>query len=105
MGGKAKNIKKLLVFLGFWYFWEAWKRCLRHLGGCLGRFRKVFGHVGDKMACKRDKMATKRTNMATMSAKMSQHERERGVRFTRVLRRWSGNVVMLLRAEGVRAPS
>ena len=58
MGGKAKNIEKLQVFFGFWHFWEAWKRCLRHFGGCLGRFRNIFGHVGDKMACKRDKMAT-----------------------------------------------
>ena len=76
MGGKAKNIEKPYVFFGFWDFWEAWKRCLRHLGGCLGRFRNIFGHVGDKMACKRDKMATKRANMATKSAKMKQHERE-----------------------------
>ena len=76
MGGKAKNIEKPKVFLGFLHFWEVWKRCLRHLGGCLGRFRNIFGHVGDKMACKRDKMATKRANMATKSAKMSQHERE-----------------------------
>ena len=76
MGGKAKNIEKLVVFLRFWHFWEAWKRCLRHLGGCLGRFLNIFGHVGDKMACKRDKMATKRANMATKSTKMSQHERE-----------------------------
>ena len=76
MGWKAKNIEKPLVSLGFLHFWEAWKRCLRHLGGCLGRFRNIFGHVGDKMASKRDKMATKRANMATKSAKMSQHERE-----------------------------
>ena len=76
MGGQAKKIEKLMVFFGFLHFWEAWKRCLRHLGGCLGRFQNIFGHVGDKMACKRDKMATKRANMATKSAKMSQHERE-----------------------------
>ena len=76
MGGKAKNIEKPQVFVGFLHIWEARKRCLRHLGGCLGRFRNIFGHVGDKMACKRDKMATKRANMATKSAKMSQHERE-----------------------------
>ena len=77
MGGwKVKNIEKPLGFFGFLYFWEARKRCLRHLGGCLGRFRNIFGHVGDKMASKRDKMATKRANMATKSAKMSQHERE-----------------------------
>ena len=50
--------------------------CLKHLGGCLGRFRNIFLHVGDKVASKRDKMATKRANMATKSAKMSQHERE-----------------------------
>ena len=65
MGWKAKNIKKLMVFIGFLHFWEARKRCLRHLGGCLGRcwlddcfFRNIFGHVGDKMANKRGKMAT-----------------------------------------------
>ena len=64
MGGKAKNIEKSLVFFGFWHFWEAWKRCLRHLGGCLGRcwlegyvFRKFFGHVGDKRANSRGKIA------------------------------------------------
>ena len=60
----------------FLHFWEARKRCLRHLGGCLGQFRNISGHVGDQMASKRDKMATKRANMATKSAKMSQHERE-----------------------------
>ena len=83
MGWKAKNIEKQYVFISFLHFWEARKRCLRHLRGCLGRcwlhdliFRNVFGHVGDKMASKRDKMATKRVNMATKSAKMSQHERE-----------------------------
>ena len=76
MGGKAKNIETLLVFFGFWHFWEARKVCLRHLGGCLGRFRNIFGHVGEKMASKRDKMATKRADMSTKSAKMSQHERE-----------------------------
>ena len=69
MGGKAKNIEKPYVFFGFLHFGEARKRCLRHLGGCLGRFRNIFGHVGDKMA-------SKRANMATKSAKMSQHERE-----------------------------
>ena len=76
MGWKAKHVKKTLD-------WKALKRCLRHLGGCLGRcwlegcdFRMFFGHVGDKMANKRGKMATKRVNMATKSAKMSQHERE-----------------------------
>ena len=65
MGWKAKNIEKTIVFIGFLHFWEARKRCLRHLGGCLGRcwlhdliFRNVFGHVGDKMANKRGKMAT-----------------------------------------------
>ena len=76
MGGQAKNIEKPLVFLVFLQFWEAWKRCLRHLGGCLGRFQNIFGHVGDQMASKRDKTATKRANMAIKSAKMSQHERE-----------------------------
>ena len=76
MGGQAKNIEKPLVFIVFVHFWEARKRCLRHLGGCLGRFRNIFGDVGDKIASKRDKMATKRANMATESAKMSQHERE-----------------------------
>ena len=76
MGGKAKNIKQLEVFLRFLHFWEARKRCLRHLGSYLGRFRNIFGHVGEKMASKRDKMATKKANMATKSAKMSQHERE-----------------------------
>ena len=76
MGGKAKNIEKLLVFFSFLHFWEAWKRCLRHLGGCLGRVRNIFEHVGEKMASKQDKMATKRAHMATKSAKMSQHERE-----------------------------
>ena len=35
MGGKAKNIEKLLVFFGVWYFWEAWKRCLSILGAVL----------------------------------------------------------------------
>ena len=101
MGGKAKNIEKPLVFLCVWHFWEAWKRCLRHLEGCLGQFRNIFGHVGDKMACKRDKMATKRANMATKSAKMSQHERECGSRFTRVFCKCYASVVMLTRAEGV----
>ena len=55
MGWKAKNIKKPMVFIGFLHFWEARKRCLRHLGGCLGRcwlhdlvFWNVFGHVGDQ---------------------------------------------------------
>ena len=77
MGGKAKNIKtNFRVFAVFFALCETRKRCLRHLGGCLGRFRNNFGHVGDKMASKRDKMATKRANMATKSAKMSQHERE-----------------------------
>ena len=76
MGWKAKNIEKPLVFFGFLHFLEARKGCLRYLGECLGRCRNIFGHVGDKMACKRDKMATKRANMATKSAKMSQHERE-----------------------------
>ena len=83
MGWKAKNIEKPLVFIGFLHFWEARKRCLRHLGGCLVRcwldncvFRNIFGHVGDKMASKRDKIATKRANMATKRAKMRQHERE-----------------------------
>ena len=76
MGGKAKNLEKLLVFFSFLHFLEARKGCLRHLGGCLGRFRSIFRHVGDKMASKRDKMATKRANMATKSAKMRQHERE-----------------------------
>ena len=76
MGGKAKNIENLCAFLSFWHFMEARKRCMKHLGGCLGRFRNIFGHVGEKMASKRDKMATKRANMATKSAKMSQHERE-----------------------------
>ena len=71
-----KNIEKHLVFLVFLHFWEARKKCLRHLGGYLGQFRNIFGHVGEKMASKRDKMATKRANMATKSAKMSQHERE-----------------------------
>ena len=82
MGGRAKNIEKPEVFFGFWHFWEAWKRCLRHLGGCLGRcwlhdrvFLNIIGHVGDKMPSKRDKMATKRANMATKSAKMSQDGR------------------------------
>ena len=69
MGGKAKNIEKPQVFFGFWHFLEARKGCLIHLGGCLGRFRNIFGHVGDKMA-------SKRANMATKRAKMSQHERQ-----------------------------
>ena len=87
MGGKAKNIEKLWVFIRFFALlggseevseasWGLSWRCLRHLGGCLGRFRNIFGHVGENMASKRGKMATKRANMATKSAKMSQHERE-----------------------------
>ena len=66
MGWKPKNIENQMFSLfSFFHFWEARKRCLRHLGGCLGRcwlegcdFRKFFGHVGDKMASKRGKMAT-----------------------------------------------
>ena len=83
MGGKRKTLKNFKFSLVFCTL-EARKGCLRQLGGCLGRFRKIFGHVGDKMASKRDKMATKRANMATKSAKMSQHERERGSRFMQV---------------------
>ena len=74
--GEQTPFKKQLVFFGFLHFLEARKGCLRHLGGCLGRFRNICEHVGDKMASKRDKMATKRANMATKSVKMSQHERE-----------------------------
>ena len=76
MSVKANNFQKLDVFLRFSHFGEARKRCLRHLGGCLGRSRIIFRRVGEKMASKRDKMATKRAKMATKSAKMSQHERE-----------------------------
>ena len=68
MGGKAKNIEKPLVFIVFLHFWEARKRCIRHLRGCLERFRNIFGHDGDKMESKREKMATKRATMATKSA-------------------------------------
>ena len=77
MGWKATNIEtKLLVLFVFLHFLEARKRCLRHLGSYLGRFRNIFRHVGKKMASKRDKMTSKRANMATKSAKMSQHELE-----------------------------
>ena len=75
--GKQQTQKKHKVFIGFMHFWEARKRCLRHLGGWLGRFRNIFGHVGTKMANKRVKMATKRANMATKSAtiaNMSENE-------------------------------
>ena len=71
-----KHLKNNQFFAVFLHFWEARKRCLRDLGGYLGRFRNIFGHVGEKMVSKRDKMATNRANMATKSAKMSQHERE-----------------------------
>ena len=35
MGWKAKNIEKLVVFIGFLHFWEARKRCLSILGAVL----------------------------------------------------------------------
>ena len=60
-----KHLETRKVFSFFLHFWEAQKRCLRHLGSCLGRcwldecvFSKFFGHVGDKMANKIGKMAT-----------------------------------------------
>ena len=40
---------------------------MRYLGGCLGRFRIIFGHVGEKMASKRDKMATKKAKMVKLA--------------------------------------
>ena len=65
MGGKANNIKKLMVFLSFLHFCEARKRCLSILGAVLDDvglrvvfFRFLFGHVGDKRANNRGKMAT-----------------------------------------------
>ena len=62
--GKRKTLKNRRFSLVFGTF-GSWKRCLRHLGGCLRRcclegyvFQKFFGHVGDKRANSRGKMAT-----------------------------------------------
>ena len=53
MGGKAKNIEKPEVFLGFLLFREAWKRCLSILGAVLddvGSRVMFFGSFLDMLA-------------------------------------------------------
>ena len=35
MGWKAKHSRKLSVFMSFFHFWEALKRCLSNLGAVL----------------------------------------------------------------------
>ena len=63
MGWKATNIEKLLVFFGFWHFWEAWTRCLSILGAVLddvGSRVLSFGSFLDMLATRGQTAGTRR---------------------------------------------